>query len=392
MLPDRTFLSSGLERIQEGYRAVRPFSKVTYLDARSSEHAIECRMDKPDVPFNSGDFQGPSFPHAKGGCLFIETQFFMQIGGLDERFRGFGYEDTEFWNRVARHTTIEMLPGTLLHMHHARTVHGGGNNAFLFRQISNGRLAAWSGPMGDIDKYAYESPGDKLAVQPLRKRSVVAASNGKRDTLSRRMDQVFSRMTRFCRSAGMESISGPGSTLAATAEIRENIQELLRELGAASMLDCGCGDFHWMQHVDLGPVHYTGVDLVEELVTINRGKFESQNRKFISANVISDPLPKTDVILCRDCLVHLPFEFIGKALRNFKASQATYLLMTHFTRSAANSDIALGEWRPLNFLLSPFALPTPIRIINEKCAENNGAYKDKSLALWRLADLGSPTK
>jgi hypothetical protein len=47
----------------------------------------------------------------------------------------------------------------------------------------------------------------------------------------------------------------------------------------------------------------------------------------------------------------------------------------------------VGKWRPLNMQLPPFNFPNPICIINEKCTEGEGEFKDKSLGLWRLKDI-----
>jgi hypothetical protein len=39
------------------------------------------------------------------------------------------------------------------------------------------------------------------------------------------------------------------------------------------------------------------------------------------------------------------------------------------------------------FLLPPFSFPKPIKVINEGCPERG--YSDKSLGLWRIAELVS---
>jgi hypothetical protein len=93
------------------------------------------------------------------------------------------------------------------------------------------------------------------------------------------------------------------------------------------------------------------------------------------------------VILCRDCLVHLSFENIGRAIANFKRSGARVLLTTTFTDIAANADVEDGDWRALNFTRPPFGWPAPETLINEDCLEMDGAYRDKSLGLWRLSLL-----
>ena len=53
----------------------------------------------------------------------------------------------------------------------------------------------------------------------------------------------------------------------------------------------------------------------------------------------------------------------------------------------ANIDIVTGDWRPLNLERPPFGFPPAHELINEQCSEGNGAFRDKSLGLWRIADL-----
>jgi hypothetical protein len=97
--------------------------------------------------------------------------------------------------------------------------------------------------------------------------------------------------------------------------------------------------------------------------------------------------PAADLLLCRDCLVHLSFADIDKALRNIRRSSLAYLLTTTFPAESVNADIVTGDWRPLNLQAAPFNLPTPVELINEGCTEGDGAFADKSLGLWRIRDL-----
>jgi hypothetical protein len=46
----------------------------------------------------------------------------------------------------------------------------------------------------------------------------------------------------------------------------QNSLTLLRQFEIHSLLDLPCGDFNWMQHVDLQGIKYTGGDIVEALV------------------------------------------------------------------------------------------------------------------------------
>ncbi|MEO8451290.1 MAG: hypothetical protein ABI647_15960 [Gemmatimonadota bacterium] len=87
-------------------------------------------------------------------------------------------------------------------------------------------------------------------------------------------------------------------------------------------------------------------------------------------------------MLCRDCLVHLSFADVGRALANIRSARITYLLTTTFPEEALNVDIATGDWRPLNLEREPFSFPPPLALLPEGCTEGDGRFQDKSLGLW----------
>jgi hypothetical protein len=79
--------------------------------------------------------------------------------------------------------------------------------------------------------------------------------------------------------------------------------------------------------------------------------------------------------------VHLSNQQVLQALRNIKKSGSKYLLTTLHAETKINRDIGPGDWRPLNLMREPFNLGEPLFIFNE------GFEKDKSLAMWNIADL-----
>ena len=184
-----------------------------------------------------------------------------------------------------------------------------------------------------------------------------------------------------------ESVSGIGSELGQTAILRAELPHLLRRNGIHTLLDLPCGDFNWMQHVDLSGIAYTGGDIVADLMERNQSLYEREDRKFVQLNLLSDPLPQADCILIRDCLVHFSYEHIQQALERIEQSGIRYILTTTFTAFESNEDIQTGYWRPLNLERAPFHFPPPIDSINEGCTEAKGAYADKCLALWAVEGL-----
>jgi len=184
-----------------------------------------------------------------------------------------------------------------------------------------------------------------------------------------------------------ESVSGLGSSISATDALRQGLHDVCREYSINSLLDAPCGDYGWMSSAKLPIQTYIGLDIVSDLIEANRTAFESENVHFETADLTRDSLPTVDLILCRDCLVHLSFENIHRVLRNIIQSRSRYLLTTTFPEHDQNSDIVDGDWRLLNLQRAPFLFPEPLRLINERCTEADGAYDDKSLGLWRIDSI-----
>lgn len=184
-----------------------------------------------------------------------------------------------------------------------------------------------------------------------------------------------------------ESISGTGSVLKQTEVIRRLLPELIKEFNIQTILDAPCGDYNWMRFVELNIKKYVGADIVEKLITRNNRLYSNENRQFVLLDLTKDILPESDLLFCRDCLVHLSYTDIRKVINNFKSSKIKYVLTTTFTNRKRNIDIPTGSWRPINLQKKPFNLPTPIYSINEQCTEKYGLYNDKSIALWRVRDL-----
>lgn len=202
-----------------------------------------------------------------------------------------------------------------------------------------------------------------------------------------KMQAVFDRIYDRNSWNSAESRSGPGSSLSQTRILVERLPPLLHAVGARSLLDIPCGDFNWMRHVALFGIDYLGADVVHRIVVSNRSRYGAPGIRFGLLDVTRDPLPPSDVVLCRDCLVHFTFDEAFQALKNIAASGSTYLLATTFTDRAENGDCETGNWRVLNLERPPFDLPPPLQLLNEGCTEGGGAFKDKSLGLWRLSDI-----
>jgi hypothetical protein len=200
-------------------------------------------------------------------------------------------------------------------------------------------------------------------------------------------DEVFSQVYEENGWGNGESRSGDGSTAEQTRLIRTALPTLLSSRSIATMLDVPCGDFNWMRLVDLSGVNYLGGDIVQALVDQDNQNYGRPGREFKRLDLLTERPPQVDLILCRDCLVHFSYEHIHTALENICASQSTYLLTTTYPEHPVNKDIPTGWWRTLDLTAAPFHFPPPELAIAEGCTEADGTLGDKTLALWRIADL-----
>jgi SAM-dependent methyltransferase len=179
-----------------------------------------------------------------------------------------------------------------------------------------------------------------------------------------------------------ETHSGDSSTLARTEKIRAALPALFEKYSIESMLDIPCGDFNWMPSLERLPNAFIAADIVPEIVEENRMKHPGIDFRVL--DICADPLPVTDLVFCRDCLVHLPLKDAIAALDNIRSSGAKFLMATTFPKTRVNRGVTTGAWRPLNLEKPPFSLPPPLETINEDFILRAGRHKDKSMALWEL--------
>lgn len=197
-------------------------------------------------------------------------------------------------------------------------------------------------------------------------------------------EKIFTKIYNKRSWGGVESVSGTGSGLEQTRVLIDTLPSLFSGYNISTILDIPCGDFNWMKNINLGRITYYGGDIVREIIRNNIIRYPMANLHFMHLDVINDNLPKVDLIICRDCLVHFSYKDVFNTLRNICNSNAQYLLTTTFTNRNNNTDIYTGQWRPLNLQIHPFCLPEPEKLINENYQAENGLYLDKSLALWKI--------
>ena len=172
-----------------------------------------------------------------------------------------------------------------------------------------------------------------------------------------------------------ESVSGIGSELKNTVNLRKELVEIFQYYRFESVLDAPCGDFNWIKTIINDEIKYLGGDIVSDLIEKNKNKYNSDNINFVKLDITRDKIPDSNLMICRDCLIHLSFESINSFFKNFLRSNIDYLLLTSYElkdnkKEFINLDILDGDFREINLSKKPFNFPEPIKKIKDKDIES----------------------
>ena len=184
--------------------------------------------------------------------------------------------------------------------------------------------------------------------------------NRKKIFASTSAPEIFTKIYEVNWWGSSESLSGHGSTLLYTENLRKELPRLFQEFFINSVFDAPCGDFNWMKKVvGASGISYVGGDIVPQLIERNQATFADDKINFILLNIITDKFPKADLWICRDCLFHLSFEDIYLTLKNFTESEISYILTTTHNNTSGfkNLDIRTGDVRLIDLFSAPFFFP-----------------------------------
>lgn len=181
------------------------------------------------------------------------------------------------------------------------------------------------------------------------------------------------------RAQSTVPVSGPGSSLDATAIVRRSLPGLLETVGCQTLLDVGCGDQSWISALRLKQ-KYIGIDIVPELIEENRRLFPE--REYHCLDAVTDDLPEADTVLCREVLFHLGLADGHSLIRNLARKQRRYLIATTDEVTLFNADIQSGDFRFLNLTRRPFRFPKP-----DYAIADDRLVSGRLLSVWRFDRL-----
>ena len=155
-----------------------------------------------------------------------------------------------------------------------------------------------------------------------------------------------------------ESVSGDGSEVAYTESLRAWLIDNIPKYRIETIVDAPCGDFNWMRHViSHVDVSYLGIDIVDKLIESNTQAYGCEGINFKKLNIISEPIPRCELLFVRDCLFHFSNQDINRFLANIEEADYKYLLTTsHIVdENFVNTDIRTGDFRIIDLFKPPFS-------------------------------------
>jgi hypothetical protein len=176
---------------------------------------------------------------------------------------------------------------------------------------------------------------------------------------------------------------------------------VIYKYGLTSLLDAPCGAVSnsWTKPLitslasEIPCFKYFGVDVVPSVIALNSAAFSSMDwANFGEVDLSSSDveIPNGyDIILSRDALQHLPYQYIASAFKTYCRTDSKYLLVGSYIESNdKNKDIVhAGGCFDINLLAAPFNLSNPIEVFAERGNYKNledAAYPTKYLLLYEL--------
>jgi 2-polyprenyl-3-methyl-5-hydroxy-6-metoxy-1,4-benzoquinol methylase len=195
-------------------------------------------------------------------------------------------------------------------------------------------------------------------------------------------EDVFDKIAATRAWGSAETISGPGSTIEACRPILERLPEWLSRYKIRKIVDLGCGDFNWLRCADLSGIEYDGYD-VAPLAIAAAAQHAKPTLRFHQADIIRMEVPKGDLIILKDVLIHLPDKEALQVLGAIRKSGSSYFAATTSPGfdNASRKGLTIGAFSPINLEAAPFQLPAPLDQVEVPHREGNPR---KLFAIWDL--------
>ena len=119
VLVDRQFVERNAARFRRpGTGGHLTYRNMLSLDPPATSHAIRDRLERGAAQPSPDHFRGFVLRRPPGCCIWVRSAAFHRIGGMDERYEGWGGEDYDFLHRLDLEAPLDSYDDWLVHMHH----------------------------------------------------------------------------------------------------------------------------------------------------------------------------------------------------------------------------------------------------------------------------------
>ena len=120
VLADRDFIARNAARFRSpGTGGHLTYRNMLCLDPAASDWAIGERIFHRAAQLDPAGLRGFVLRRPPGCCVWVRATAFRHIGGMDERYQGWGGEDYDFAHRLDLAAPLDSYDDWLLHLHHA---------------------------------------------------------------------------------------------------------------------------------------------------------------------------------------------------------------------------------------------------------------------------------
>jgi hypothetical protein len=134
MLVPQSYCRRILERVERGYDVINPKRFIFYLNPDHTKNLLNSTSPLADAAYLQQPAEAIVQNLEAGGSLAITASAYDAIGGMDERFVGWGGEDNEFWDRCLTRPTWIWGYEPIIHLwHRSQPLKGQPDNPNLAR-------------------------------------------------------------------------------------------------------------------------------------------------------------------------------------------------------------------------------------------------------------------
>lgn len=154
-LVDRDFIARNVARFHHpGTMGHLSYRDMWCLDESATSWAIEERLWRRAAEVDADHLRAFVLRRPPGCCVWVRTSAFHRIGGMDERFEGWGGEDNDFAYRMDINSAFDHYHDPLLHMYHPSSAVLREDGELVNAHIPALSWGPSSGPIGDVHRFA----------------------------------------------------------------------------------------------------------------------------------------------------------------------------------------------------------------------------------------------